>query len=294
MKFKKRLIFFPLLFFFVMMGFSVLNVKGQTGDYEQRISQSNPFIFTVDTIYTMNNYDYRMQNDSFHQAILDGDNYYVFYIKSSLVHYNLTTWIQISDKTESYFREDCGNGEYQLLMIIKPQKTGLYNITLSNRRYDTTDDLFFKIDEIAILEIPESNFYYNTDLDRYELDINENWDSEYVVIGIAHLERFRDYKIQGGWEIYKGYLLQYSIGSEKLDGNNPLEEQYTENEVLNVTVQGDYLFYELLGNPFTIHYQEMPSDTPHLIPGYSILFTVIATSGGILVILKRSNRKSKS
>ena len=101
-------------------------------------------------------------------------------------------WIQISDASESYLREDCGSGEYQLLMIFKPQKTGLYNITLSNRNYETTDDLFFKINEIGILEVPEHTFHYDTSLDRYEAEITENWDSEYIVFGIVHLERFKE------------------------------------------------------------------------------------------------------
>jgi len=173
-------------------------------------------------------------------------------------------------------------------MIFKPHKTGLYNISLSYRNYETTDDLFFKINEIGILEVPEHIFQDSSTLDRYEAGILENWDSVYIVFGIVHLERFKDYKIQGGLEIYKGYLLQYSLGSsKKLDGNNPNEELYTEGDTLNVTAEGDYLFYELIGNPFLIHYQDAPSQTPNIIGGYSLLLLGIISLVPMLIISKK-------
>lgn len=249
-------------------------VKAQTGIYQQKITQVDPFSFTVDTIYTMSSSNYRMKNDSFHQAILDGDNYYVFYIKSNLVRYNMTVWIQISDASESYFREDCGDGEYELLMMFRPQKTGLFNITLSNRNYKTPDDFYLQVNEIGILEVPEYTFNYDIDLDRYETEIEEKWDSQYIVFGIAHLERFLDYKIESGYEIYKGYLGQYSLSSNKLNGDNSYEEQYTAGDFINVSSEADYLFYEILGNPFSICYRESSTPGPFVIPGYSLLITV--------------------
>lgn len=276
MKFKKTSKVLVLLFisFLGILG-CVQLVKAQTGTYQQKIDPLDPFSLTVDTIYSMSSSDYRMKNDSFHQAILDGDNYYVFYLKSNLVRYNMTVWIQISDASESYFREDCGDGEYELLMIFRPQKTALFNITLSNRNYNTPDDLYFQIDEIGILEVPEYIFTYNNNYNRYETEIEEKWDSQYIVFGIAHLERFVDYKIQSGHEIYKGYLGQYSLlGSVKLNGDNSFEEQYTEGETLNVSAEADYLFYEILGNPFSIYYQESPTQEPFAIPGYSLLITL--------------------
>ncbi len=278
-----------LFLFFASLGIlnSIQSVKAQTGIYQQKIYQGDPFSFAVDTIYTMSSSDYRMKNDTFHQAILDGDNYYVFYIKSNLVRYNMTVWIQISDASESYFREDCGDGEYELLMMFKPQKTGLFNITLSNRNYETLNDLYFQISEIGILEVPEYVFTYNSNYNRYETEIQEKWDSTYIVFGIVHLERFVEYKIGFGLEIYKAYLGEFSLGSNKLNGNNLFDEQCTQGDVFNETSEIDYLFYELLGNPIQIYYQESSTQEPVAIPGYSLIILGIISLSTILVKFKK-------
>ena len=206
-----------ILLLFVFGSFLLPVVKADTGIYEQRDDRLNPFLFSVDTLYSMSSYDYRLSNDSFHEVVLDDDNYYVFYIRSGIVSYNMTVWIQLSDGSGHYLREDCGEGEYELLMMFKPEKTGLFEIIISNRNYDISGDLYSKVDEIGILEVPIYDFNYNLDYDRYEAEIQENWDSDRVVFGIVQLEGYVDYTLYRGYKIYLKSLSYYSIGSNKLN-----------------------------------------------------------------------------
>ena len=268
-------------------------VKAETGQYEQHTNRLNPFLFSVDTIYSMSSYDYYLSNDSFHEVILDDDNYYVFYIRSGLVSYNMTVWIQLSDGSGHYLREDCGIGEYELLMMFKPEKTGLFEIIISNRNYDISGDPHTDVDEIGILEVPIYDFNYNIDYDQYEAEIQEKWDSERIVFGIIQLEKSVDYNIYHGYKVYLKYLSYYSIGSDKLNEDS-FETQYTEGDIINVPTKGYYLFYESVGNPIEIHYKDLDIDDSWIIRNMFFIIMIPITVIGVIVgyiIFKKKHPK---
>lgn len=170
---------------------------------------------------------------------------------------------------------------FPLILIVFPFRIRLndllsyfLNVLVRNRYLLSTLRVFLSL---------KYSFNYNDDYNRYETEIEEKWDSQYIVFGIAHLERFVEYKIQSGHEIYKGYLSQYSLGSIKLNGDNLFEEQYTQGDIINVSAEADYLFYEILGNPFLIYYRESSTQEPFVIPGYSLIILGLISLSTILV-----------
>ena len=299
-----------ILAFFGITILIIPNAKADVGQYEQQTDPSNPFLFSVDTIYfTSDGWIHANGAEYFyHQVFLEADKYYLFYdpigymnTKNAQIQIHLAISITI----DYYYEYSSENTYLDYFLYINPSQTGLYNITI---RWGIEGFASHRGSYgIGILEIPIVPL--DTELST------EYWDfyTNAIMVGIIELDAHTKYQTGyngrhcdylGGNEIYYSninslYSIPY-LAYAKLDCSHDIMN-YSAYDIITTKNlgqgAGNYIFYSLYFGSFSLmEAEETEENKPNILPNILPIIIILSIIGvaigiGVYVIYRKRKRK---
>ncbi len=306
MRNKKIYFILGIFLFSGLMNFIISQTRAYIETYDQRTDPTNPFLFTVDTIYTTSDGSFTTNEvqQFYHQVYLNQDKSYSFYISGGINTEETILWIHSSISTTiDYLRFDSFN-EYTVnyLFYICPIQTGWYNITIRSGSEGHLTSIGFG--GIGVLEIP---------IIQLDTEIKSNYwsfKSDPIMLGILELDSEKQYQTghnglshdySGTYEYSKIYCFAIDLLSriERLGGSH-IEIDFVHSDIITTFDlggdSGKYLFYSLKGISFSL--MEMIEEEEQPPPDFGIIILIIILSiVGIISIVgiykfKTSKKKS--
>lgn len=301
---NKKMVLLILLNILTFLGITILIIpqtKAYIGLYEQRTDPSNPFLFSVDTIYVTSDGEIHASGVEYfyHQVLLEADKHYIFYDPvgyMTMEDTRLRIHSAISTAVDYYYEKISESGIYNYILYINPSQTGLYNITIrwGKEGYGCHMGSY----GIGVLEIPIVPL--DTEMS------SEHWDfhTNPVMVGIIELDSYTKYQTGhdgehwdylGGNEIYYANINSLSYtGYEKLDCSHDImnygARDEEKEEWITITTadlgqgSGKYIFYSLGYGLFSLmEAEETGGNTNNFFLEW-LLFIILPAIAGVVVV----------